>query len=326
MSASTKEFVAYVDLLGIGDASVDTDDTYYDQLRRFRIALCDSVDTHLLAADTVYAFSDCAFAASADLKRMTSYLARLQYLLWQHKIFLKGAVTTGNRECFQFAALPKQTARLVSNRKKILSGQWFGKAFVAPALIEKKLKGVAIQMAEEVAKDEAAEAYVTWSAYYPSDVSKRSVPVRDLLIPKDHLPALKSILKTYVSISHSSKKLSRYYVPLVVTWVKSHNYSATGYDEKTGEWVDVPLPLQQLIFNPKIATEITSLIGGDVIFYSLLSSVASECQEERITEKVCSFIASSRKLRGAAEYIPDEICGLVIRKRVIDSRIRSLFA
>src|SRR5260370_33887630 len=106
-------YVAYVDLLGSGDASAEDSQSYHDHLRRFRIALCDAVDRHLLDSDKVFAFSDCAFASSRSLQRVGRHLVQLQYLLWEHNIFLKGAITIGKPEHYELDDLEKQTEDLL---------------------------------------------------------------------------------------------------------------------------------------------------------------------------------------------------------------------
>ncbi len=243
-------YVAYVDLLGSGDASAEDSQSYHDHLRRFRIALCDAVDRHLLDSDKVFAFSDCAFASSRSLQRVGRYLVQLQYLLWEHNIFLKGAITIGKPEHYEFADLEKQTEDLIEKRRKKLQGYWFAKEFVKPALIEKNLKGIAIQVDNSIKDQDWIESNVVASSYFSSESSTKPIVIRDLLIPHEHLRSLESLLKTYMLISHSSRRLSRYYVPLIVTWIKSHDYSKISRDPKTGEWDDVPLPLSQLVLNP----------------------------------------------------------------------------
>ena len=325
MAAATQNFVAYVDLLGIGDASLGDGDSYHEQLRRFRLALCDAVDRHLDKSDEVFAFSDCAFASSSSLDRLGSYLARLQYTLWEQNIFLKGAISQGERGHFEFAALPKQSKEMITDRKRKLHGYWFPKTFVYPALLEKNLKGVAIQVDSSIGDALWLADNTITSTYFPTDATKKPVVIRDVRIPETNLPALDQLLKTYMLVSHGSRRVSRYYVPLIVTWIKSYDYSKIGFDSKTSEYSDVPLPLQQLVFNSKIASEVTALVGGDVIFYSLLAKIAVECEVAKLTEKVFDYIASNKRLRAAAELIPDEICPLPIRRRMIDTRIRHLF-
>jgi hypothetical protein len=83
--------------------------------------------------------------------------------------------------------------------------------------------------------------------------------------------------------------------------------------------------LAQLVQNPRIASEVAALVGGPVIFYALLEKVAKECDETKVTDQVFDFIAGSKKLRDAAESIPEEICSSEIRQRVAESRIRYLF-
>lgn len=318
-------YVAYVDLLGVGDASLEDTETYHDQLRRFRSALCDAVDRHLEGSDKVFAFSDCAFTSSSSLERLGLYLMRLQYRLWEQNIFLKGAISVGKPDYYEFGALPSQSKELIKERKKKLHGYWFAKEFIQPALLEKNLKGIAIQVDSSIKDTEWIKKHVIVSSYFPSDTSKRPIVIRDLLIPELHLESLNNLLETYMRISHGSRRTSRYYVPLVVTWIRSHDYSKIEFDAQTGEWNNAPLPLQQLILNSKIASEITVLVGGDVIFYSLLSKVAAECEAAKVTERVFDFIANNKKLRAASEFMPDDICSLSIRRKMIDSRIRYLF-
>jgi hypothetical protein len=342
-------YVSYVDLLGIGAASLENTESYHQNLSRFRLALCLAVDRHLRETDEVFAFSDCAFAVSANLQRMSSYIMELQYDLWKHDIFLKGAISVlypdnsqlsnppGQRKKvsakpkengLKFAELQKQSASLIAKREKILKGYWFEKEFVKPALLEKKLKGVAIQVDESIKDLQWINNNVVASCYFPSESSKKIEVINDLIIPSDHLQLLEDLLKTYMRISHGShgpRRLSRYYVPLIVTWIRSYDYSGIKLDAKTGNWNSAPVPLRQLILNSKIASEVTSLVGGDVIFYSLLTKVFKECHETKVTEYVFDFIARNKKLRAAAENMPNEICPSEIRNHLIDSRIRYLF-
>jgi hypothetical protein len=318
-------YIAYVDLLGIGNASVEDSQDYHDQLRRFRLALCTAVDQHLHESDKVFAFSDCAFASSRSLQRVGKYLVQLQYELWQHNIFLKGAITIGKPEHYEFADVSGQTEKLIGERRKKLQGYWFSKQFVKPALLEKNLKGIAIQVDTAIQDSDWIDNNVVASSYFSSETSKKPTVIRDLLIPSANLPSLESLLKIYMLVSNNSRRVSRYYIPLIVTWIKSHDYSRVSCDPKTGAWTEVPLPLAQLVKNPRIASEVAALVGGPVIFYALLEKVAAECEETNVTDHVFDFIASSKKLRDAAELIPNEICSAEVRQRVAESRIRYLF-
>ncbi|HEV7681929.1 MAG TPA: hypothetical protein VGO68_07400 [Pyrinomonadaceae bacterium] len=324
--SNTPNYVAYVDVVGVGDASIEDSDSYHDHLRRFRTALCDAVDRHLTVADKVFAFSDCAFASSQSLSRVGTYLERLQYLLWEQNIFLKGAISVGKPGHVEFAALAGQTKELVAERRRKLQGYWFAKDFVQPALLEKNLKGIAIQIDSSIEDKTWLQKHATASSFFASEHSKRPIVIRDLMIPPQHLNSLDSLLRTYMLVNHSSRRLSRYYVPLIVTWIKSHDYSRIEHDAKTGEWHNAPPPLRQLILNPKIAAEVAALVGGNVIFYSLLAKVATECDAEKVKEHVFDFLAGNKKLRAAAELIPEEICSNTIRRKVAESRVQYLFS
>lgn len=326
---TTPNYIAYVDLVGIGDASVEDNKSYHTHLSRFRRALCDAVDEHLVEPDKVFAFSDCAFASSPNLNRLGDYLQQLQKNLWEQReqaIFLKGAISEGKSEYNDFAFLEGQSRQLISNRRKKLHGYWFANEFVKPALLEKNLKGIAIQVDNSIKDTIWLKQNTLSSGYYPSESSKKPVVILDLLIPKRNLHSLDSLLKTYMMISHGSRRVSRYYVPLIVTWIKSFDYSAIKCDSKTGKWNNAPLPLCQLIQNPKIASEVIALVGGSIIFYALLAKVSEECTEEKVVTQTLNFISSSKKLREAAELIPNEICPKDIRLRVVNSRVQYLFS
>jgi hypothetical protein len=321
---ASPNYVSYVDLLGVGDASGKDDATYHDQLRRFRLALCKAVDEKLLDGDQVFAFSDCAFASSKNISRLSAYLSSLQSSLWEHSIFLKGGLTAAKEEYFDFAALPGQNDKLVGSRKQKLHGYWFSKEFVNPALLEKNLKGIAVQISESVCDQKWLDSKTAYSAYFSGDSLRKPTVFRDLLIPRYSLHHLNDILTTYLVISHTSKRLSRYYVSLVITWINSHDYSSVKIHEATGEYLDCPRPLKQLMGSRKLATEIILLPGGDIIYYSLLSKIATETTDARIMARVIDFLGSSKKLRGAAEQIPENICSSALCKRVNESRIRRL--
>jgi hypothetical protein len=272
----------------------------------------------------VFAFSDCAFASSRSLERLGKYLVRLQYSLWEHNIFLKGAISTGKPEHHEFAALRGQSESLLKERRTKLQGYWFAQEFVQPALLEKNLKGIAIQVDRTVTDDLWLRKNAWATSYFANESSKKPVVIRDLIIPLQHLPALDSLLRTYMLVSHNSRRLSRYYVPLIITWVKSYDYSKIARDKKTKEWLKVPPPFAQLVLNPKITSEVISLVGGGVIFYSLLEKVLSECDAE-VVEPLLDVMSSNKKLRDAAELIPNEICAPDNRQKVAESRIQFLF-
>ena len=244
MSAAPN-YVAYVDLLGVGDASERNDDAYHDQLRRFRLALCKAVDEKLSDGDQVFAFSDCAFASSRSLGRISAYLSSLQSSLWEHAIFLKGGLSVAKEEFFDFAALPGQGDDLVRARVSRLHGYWFSKEFVAPALLEKNLRGIAVQISDNVRDAKWLENKTAYSAFFAGDALRRPTVFRDLLIPNSALRQLDTILRTYLVISHTSKRLSRYYVSLVITWINSHSYSRVGVDLASGDLLNAPLPLRR---------------------------------------------------------------------------------
>lgn len=315
-------FVAYFDMLGIGDASLDDSEAYHDSLLRFRQAICDTVDEKLSDLDKVFAFSDCAFFSSDNLPRLAAAISKVQSRLWEHSLYVKGAITTARLDYNDFAALPGQSDEIIEARGNKLFGYWFSKEFVQPALMEKNLKGIAIQIDPHLASDPWVLENVTYTAHYIGDSLRKPSVVLDLLIPVKSLRYLETILKKYLIISHTSRRLSRYYIPLLVTWINSHSFKKTVYDPGGNSY---ELPLRQLTASRKLASEIVQLPGGDLIYYSLLSKVEKECDDQKVVESLVDFIGSSKRLRTAAESIPPEICKPALCRRVNETRIQQLF-
>lgn len=322
MKGSTN-YVAYFDMLGVGDASGEYGDRYHDQLRRFRQAVCDAVDQKLANGDRVFAFSDSAFVSSKSISRLADFVSMAQTRLWEHGLFLKGGISAAQLDFNDFAALPDQSDDLIEVRSQKLSGYWFSKEFVRPALLEKNLKGIAIHIDEEAFNSSWLETSCAYSAHYPGESLKKPSVFRDLLIPERSLRYLDSILKTYLIVSHTSRRVSRYYISLIITWINSHNFTTTVFDITFQGYAT---PLRQLIGAKKLATEIIQLPGGDLIYYALLSKVDKDCKDQKVIEQVVDFLGASKRLRIAAEFIPPQICATPLCRRVTETHVRQLFA
>lgn len=326
-------YIAYFDVLAVGDAGRATDhDQYGEMLENFRTALCEAT-LHILKpekGDVVYAYSDCAFAQSFDINRLSSFVSRLQHELWDHPIFIKGAISVGHLTPVKFGAKRGYSKEGETKLSAGIKGYWFGKDAVAPAEAEKSLRGIAVQICEN--SNETRSFGATWieertvaTAYYPSEASKRPLYIRGLRIPAEHLPALKTILERYLLECQSSRRTGRYYLPLIVTWIKSHDFSTIKCNGASVDWDRLPEPLALLIKNKPIRTEILGHFGAELIYYALLDKVEAECDSPVIRDAVYRIMGDSKRLVAAHDLVPNEVCELRHRKNLLEKRVQNLF-
>lgn len=318
-----RNFVAYFDLLGVGDSSEDDRDQYYAKLLEFKTAICQVVDVVARDGDEVYAFSDCAFLSSASLGRIFEFVSEMQNSLWYKSINFKGAVCASPNDVIDFAHLPEGGADANSARSRRLRGYWFGAEFVRPALLEKGLKGIGFSVDKSLWNYKIVRKKAFFSAYYPSDGIAKPVVFMDLVIPPKNLRPLEGIITNYLLTGHRSRRIAKYYVSLILTWIKSHDYASMAM----GEAIDqdsFPLPYRQLVGNQDLAKEILAMVGSDLIYYALLSRVSETCRDESVKMHLVEWIGASKKLRSCADSIPDEICARPLRNQVIERRVDKL--
>lgn len=318
-----RNFVAYFDLLGVGDSSEDDRDQYYGKLLEFKNAICQVVDVVAKDGDEVYAFSDCAFLSSASLERIFKFVSEMQNSLWYKSINFKGAVCSSPNDVDNFADLPEGGDEANNVRSMRLRGYWFGPEFVRPALLEKNLKGIGFLIDHSLSEEGIVRKKTSYSAYYPGEGASKPVVFRDLVIPQRNLRPLEGIIKEYLLTGHRSRRIARYYVPLIVTWIKSHSYASM--TERPGIDPDsYPLPYRQLVENQDLAKEIMEMAGSDLIYYALLSRVSETCTDEGIKIRLVEWIGARKKLRSCADSVPEQICARTLCNQVIEHRVGKL--
>ena len=331
---TARPFIAYFDLLAVGDAGRSSDDNVYAEiLSKFRVAMCEAVADGLdyKRGDVVYAYSDCAFVESDNLDRLGSFISKLQHELWLKPIFFKGAISPGKLAPVEFGSLMGSSEARSSVLKNTIQGHWFDRSAVTPAEAEKSLRGIAVQICQEgLFKSSLAKQWLDdntiFTAFYSTETNRRSIVIRDLKIPTSYLPALRGILQTYLLECQSSRRTGRYYVPLIISWIKSHDFSSLAPTKDKQDWNQpIPDPLQLLVRNRSIRTEVIRHFGAELILYALLDKVERECKSAIIREDVYRAIGENKRLVASHELVPDEICASKYRRRLLEKRVQKLF-
>lgn len=324
--ATSRNYVAYFDLLGIGDSSEGDKRKYFEDLLSFKGAICAAVDKIASDGDEIYAFSDCAFVSSASLSRVIDFASFVQNELWFNAINLKGAICAAPHQVNRFSELLGDTNKSNQVRAGKLKGYWFGSEFVQPALLEKNLSGIGVLVDKALWQEKVVVSRTVFSAFYPRDGGSKPIVFRDLSIPQKHLRPLDDLLKQYLLLGHRSKKIARSFVSLIITWVNSHSYESMAVGGDRGAKTTAPTPYRQLIENQKLAAEIVQMPGSELIYYALLSKVFSSCSDASVHMRIIEWVGANKRLRMSADLIPDQICSRELRNQVIENRVGKLIS
>lgn len=157
-----KNYIAYLDLLGIKDLAKYSSDKYFSAMEDFRNHL---IATATIFNDPIYSsnseiffFSDSAFIESDNLETLFNYLILLRQALNRNNLFFTAAVTTGNLQAYNFNGLNDEksgindaTKELIEGNEKFLKGTIFQSKEISNVyVLQNNLKGIGVYIHNSV--------------------------------------------------------------------------------------------------------------------------------------------------------------------------------
>lgn len=328
-SKESEHFIAYFDLLEVTSASKGSSrNTYVRVLEKFRTAITEIALEALKPGDLLHAFSDCAFVESSDLDRLCTFISDVRNMLMNDHIFFRGAIAVGKLDPKPYFSPGGKGMKSKELLRDVIHGHWFSNDCVRLAEAEKNLKGIGVEMLltdAPLAIVKKASQWLRYTCYVDPEPKKPPKVFADLVLPKEDLAATNSLLETFLIKSHSSRRIGRYYIPLILNWIQAYDYAKLPEAaERNSASIDaLPLPFVQLVMNERLRRELLGLPGCELFYYSLLSKITRESTHQ-IREGMVAFMGNQKKLRDAAMTIPELICPLEIQERVVDRRVKSM--
>lgn len=212
-------YIAFLDLLGTKDLSMQEETAYSDSIKVFSQCISEGLRNSKCKA---YAFSDCAYIQAETLIDMIGVLSDLRELLLQEQRFFSAAVTIGTLK-----------ADITSDKEKRYVCQSFAGADVSRVYVKQsQLKGIGIWLDESVIcnKKLLGKKYKLIPNFCIPNIEepKRLLHFYDLQIDtkEEHLkPYFDFAIKAYRRANIKSKRYGRYYITLLVNILSAIDFS-----------------------------------------------------------------------------------------------------
>ena len=319
----TANYIAFIDLLGTTEYAQEDRQKFYNRLTTFQETISNSCSL-LAGTGKVYFFSDCAYIESSDVDTLVSYLRDVRRTLLEEECYLKGAIGAG-----QLNASEPHNSRIIRDpkerkrRKETVIGHCFGDDVVPVYALQAGLKGVGIRVDEKVKKSFENKGYIVQSCYLPVENNRRVECFADLRFGKDELQddALNLLLRNFYVANAKSKKYGRYYLPSIISWINSTDFSNTELPElgKKQDPTTLPLIFQMLVIHGTFDKHFADLVGLEYVYFTLLNKIFSECESEKVKRRVFEIIAGKKKMVSRLGALPSCVLSSISRKQFLEN-------
>lgn len=157
-----KNYIAYLDLLGIKDLAKYSSEKYFSAMEDFRNHLIQTTsifnEKGFSENSEIFFFSDSAFIETDDIVTLFNYLISLRKSLNRNQLFFTAAITIGNLNAFNFcgqnlskSGLNESTKRLLKNKERYLKGTIFQSKEISDVyVLQNNLKGIGVYINDTV--------------------------------------------------------------------------------------------------------------------------------------------------------------------------------
>ena len=256
------KYSAIIELVGIRELATDSPSDYIQKIREFRFALESSYDSD--SSTNTYIFRDSCYLEDASLPHLVKFIRSLRTtLLLRSSLVVRGAIAKGSLSIAPIKSeSPFLTARLQGFECGSVASQLFG--------FLERLKGVGIFVANSVYDDSGANldnaffdnCYVSESRY------NKYIEFVDLSLDSEFMTwsNLGKLLSLFSKARFFSKKIARFYIPILVNWAKHMNLGPRSEEN---------LDLDDYIVNKRILEKCRDVLGIELVFLALMDRVFS---------------------------------------------------
>jgi len=312
-------YIAYLEVLGTSDLARYDRRSYYESLAAFQKNL---VDKAKVLNGSVYFFSDTALVESPSAEGILTFIGDVRSALLDRGYYLKGAVSQGILDANNHAE------RVGSTR---VNGSSFGVAVANVVDLHNTLRGIGIRLdsqAEDLLGAAREKSLVVQTCHFPEPDSRHVEPLFDLRYRDDDVDTeevLLMMLKRFHQTNLRSKRLGRYYLTALVSWIRSTDFTAAiGSLHSDTEMYPPETPL--ILRKALLSEELRTFKGGPLILFALLDQIYSDTYKhdverpnEALARKVTAAVTRrKRTFINEIERVPEFVLDKRSRRRIID--------
>jgi hypothetical protein len=258
----------------------------------------------------VYFFSDCAYIESVNLDDLVKYIREIRRTLLEEGYYLKGAIGPGALDASEAHSSQEITNSTIrKQREKVVKGSVFGTDVVPIYALQDSLRGIGIRIDKRVADVFEKRHYRVNSCHLPQSNSTHAECFDDIKFDDRELEdkILRAFIRTFFTSKTKSKKYGRYYIPFVLSWINSTDFSAVEVDEKKKKIHSQSTPLIfNMLLNGTFEKYFADLTGIEYIYFAFLNKIYSECaNSQKLVEKVVGHVANKKRMVSRLENLPE---------------------
>lgn len=314
------ELVCFVDLLGTKESSKISEVRFIDAIQQFRDTL-NAARRYEASSLRVVQFSDCAFIGTKANSDTVAFLQTLRDDLFARGYYFKCAITIGGLD-------PQYRGSAEKGFYSII----FGQSSVAAYLLHEQFKGLGFAVADEVAEAAKPLSSRLVRSVFLSGRDKRIdvVPYFDLKFEKpyvgdnrfgeekskDQLTAgtpnhaaeirFEQYLKDFMVAATKSRSYARYYLPTLVTMIRSSDFAKLSRSD--AGWSGVPLVFYKLFIEHRTRRRLAEIPRADLLYGAALSMIYGDSSadpgRERAKDWLAAFITQRSRVSQVISALP----------------------
>ncbi len=316
-------YCGFFDLVGIKDLARHDTRAYYETLKSFQNTIWDkSIRLKPEKGEGIWFFSDCMFFQCANLKNIVDFIREVRKDCFTGGYYFKGSIMPGTItpvRAFQNPMMD-QSAKAQKLRKKVLWGFYFGESAVDLFSGHEKLKGIGITVlgesgAKHKPRREPDHQEILASGFVPNAGHSLISDYYDIKYSDSEIRSidLDVLLKRFLKAKATSKKLGRYYLTILMTWIRSIDI-----DDIDQQHVNTS-NLLSLILGSEYESLFGDVAGYEFILLTLLGKVYEvEFPDTHLKQMVREAFHKRKKLHNLVEKTPGIIMKRNVKSRILD--------
>ncbi|MCF0049547.1 hypothetical protein LXM25_05750 [Dyadobacter sp. LJ53] len=272
-------YSAIIELVGLKEYAEDNPAIFNNTVKEFKETIhstftlyFDHYESYKNTDFEVYIYRDYSYFQCSDFDKLVNYIILLQSRFFEAQSYFFRSVVIKGRLNLNHTPNPKSTIFNVNNQVLVNS---FGLSEIPTRLygMMERFKGVGILVDEQIVSN-LHDQSKTFTNYYVTELLSRKLEsFQDISFLNDNslFYSLKKILEIISESRNMSKKLARFYIPLLINIAKNYNYS-----------LENKLPSLTSLVGKGTLNKLRTIHGIELFYCAIIDSIFNE--EDRISK------------------------------------------
>jgi len=287
----TKNYIAFVDLVGVSNMA-RTDNEAYSHCLEVFLRSIQNRSSILKESGKIYFFSDCAYFESSNIVTIIKFFREIRRDLMRFGYFFKGSLGIG-----------KLNAKTFTETNDTVQGHYFGNDIIKVYGAHDALKGIGVNVLDTKDLSLVQRKHLINSCYLKHTNSKRAITFTDIKFHPDEITNenLSVVLSKMFESYSKSKRIARYYLSFIISMIQSTDFSKISVKDNKIQ----PPPIYKFVSSGSIDSHFGDLSGGEYIYYALLNKLWSDdCDSFDMCNDILKKMINKKRILKVIEYVP----------------------